>query len=124
MPHRDLAIRFGFGAGVSTVASLISIFVGVRAGGLMLAFPAILPATLTLIEQERSERKAADADLGSILGALGLSAFAAGAWWLLPRQGAAVALVAAGLAWLAIASGGYFTVRAVVARRWPKARAD
>ena len=117
VPLRDLAVRFAFGAGISTVASLIAILAGARAGGLMLAFPAILPATLTLLEREESARKAEDADFGSVLGALGLAAFAAVAWWLLPRVGAGVALVAAALAWLATASGCFFVLRALVVRR-------
>lgn len=118
VPPRDLVIRFAFGSGVATIASLIAILAGVRAGGLMLAFPAILPATLTLLAQEQSERKAADDDLGSVLGALGLAAFAAVAWWLLPRSGAPLALVAASLAWLGVSTGCYFAVRACAARRW------
>jgi hypothetical protein len=118
VPPRDLVIRFAFGAGVSTVASLIAILVGERAGGLMLAFPAILPATLTLLEHEESAGKAADDALGSALGALGLAAFAATAWWLLQHAGGPVALVVASLAWLGTASGCYFAVRALAARRW------
>ena len=118
IPLRDLAIRFAFGVGISTVALLIALFVGVRAGGLMLAFPAILPATLTLLVQEESERKAADNDLGSVLGALGLAAFAATAWWLLPRDGAPIGLAAAGLAWLGTSTGCYFAVRGIAALRW------
>ncbi len=117
VPLRDLAIRFAFGAGISAVASLIAALAGWRAGGLMLAFPAILPATLTLLEQEESERKAVDADFGSVLGALGLAAFAAAAWWLLPRSGATIALVVAGVAWLGTAGGCFFTLRALVLRR-------
>lgn len=117
VPRRDLAIRFAFGAGVSTVASLIAIGFGARAGGLMLAFPAILPATLTLLEQEESTRKAADDDLGSVLGALGLAAFAVLAWWLFVRAGGAATIAAAGFAWLATSAGCYFLVRAIAARR-------
>ncbi len=113
VPRRDLVIRFAFGAGISIVASLIAILVGMRAGGLMLAFPAILPATLTLLVQEQSERKAADDDLGSLLGAFGLAAFAAVAWWLLPRAGAAVGLVGASVAWIGVSAGSYFAVRFV-----------
>jgi hypothetical protein len=114
--RRDLLIRFAFGAAISTVASLISILAGIRAGGLMLAFPAILPATLTLLEQEESKRYAAEDDLGSVLGAIGLAAFAGVAWWLIPRAGGAVGIVAAGLAWFGTATGCYFSIRALVAR--------
>lgn len=117
-PMRDLAVRFAFGAAISIVASLISIFFGFRVGGLMLAFPVILPATLTLIEQEESEAHAAEDDVGSTLGAVGLAAFGAVAWWLLPRAGGAVALVAAAMAWLGTSTGLYFGIRAIAARCW------
>ena len=90
---------------------------GVQVGGLLLAFPAILPATLTLIEKEESERKARDDDLGSIMGAVGLVAFAGTAWWLLPQVGAVGALAAAAGAWLAVAVGLYLLARAVVGDR-------
>lgn len=122
VPRRNLAVRFAFGAGVSTIAAMIGIFVGLRPGGLMLAFPAILPATLTLLVQEESDRKAADDDLGSVLGALGLAAFAATAWWLLPRVGAPLGLTGAGLAWLGASTGCYFAVRGVAASRWRRRR--
>lgn len=118
VPPRDLAIRFAFGAAISTVAALISIFTGLRVGGLLLAFPAILPATLTLIEKEESERKAADDVLGSLLGAMGLASFAAAAWWLLPRAGAPLALLGAVVAWLVTAFATYFLLRAVGAGKW------
>lgn len=117
VPRRDLVIRFAFGAGISTVASVIAIVIGTRAGGLMLAFPAILPATLTLLVQEESHHKAADDDLGSVLGALGLAAFAVVAWALLPRVGAPPALVAACFAWLGTSAGSYFAVRGIVELR-------
>jgi uncharacterized membrane protein (GlpM family) len=117
VPRRDLVIRFVFGAAVATVASLIGILLGLRTGGLMLAFPAILPATLTLIEQEESDHSARDDDLGSVLGALGLVAFGAVAWWLIPRAGAPAALVTACLAWLGTSTGLYFAVRALAVRR-------
>ena len=52
---RDLAIRFAFGAVTSIAAALISLAFGARAGGLLLAFPAILAASLTLIENEDSQ---------------------------------------------------------------------
>jgi uncharacterized membrane protein (GlpM family) len=99
-PRKDLWIRFAFGAAISATAAVIGLLAGERAGGLLLAFPAILPATLTLIEKEESRRKARDDDVGAIMGATALAAFAAVAWWLLPRVGAAVALTAASAAWL------------------------
>ena len=76
----DLLVRFGFGAAISAVAGLVSVFAGSEPGGILLAFPAILPATLTLIEKEESERQAEDLDVGSILGAAALAAFAIVVW--------------------------------------------
>jgi len=116
VPRRDLAVRFAFGAGVSTVASIVAIGFGMRAGGLMLAFPAILPATLTLLAHEESERKAADDDLGSMLGAVGLAAFAALASALLPATGAPLALVMACVAWFGVSIGCYAAIRSLAVR--------
>ena len=48
---RDLALRFAFGAGISIIAGLAGLLVSSRFGGMFLAFPAILPATLTLLEE-------------------------------------------------------------------------
>ena len=50
----DLVVRFGFGAAISLVAGIISLAFGATAGGMFLAFPAILPATITLIGSAKS----------------------------------------------------------------------
>jgi hypothetical protein len=47
------------------------------AGWLFLAFPSILPASLTLVVQHDGRRAAADDALGSVVGAVGLAAFGA-----------------------------------------------
>jgi hypothetical protein len=49
---RALGIRFVFGAGVSLLAGVVSTVWGARAGGVFLAFPAILLASMTLIAKE------------------------------------------------------------------------
>ena len=76
----DLLIRSGFGAAISSVARIVSALAGTEPGGILLAFPAILPATLTLVEKEESERQAEGLDVGSILGATALAAFAVVVW--------------------------------------------
>ena len=43
---KHYAVRFCFGFLISVVAALISAIAGAKVGGLFLAFPAILPATL------------------------------------------------------------------------------
>lgn len=115
-PPRDLAIRFAFGAGISTVAGVIGIIFGSRVGGILLAFPAILPATLTLLEKEDTERRAMGDDVGSILGAVALVAFALVAWTLFSKVGTPLSLVAACAAWFVVAAGLYLIARALALR--------
>ena len=49
---------------------------GPRAGGLFLAFPAILAASVTLIEKKERNRAGVHDIKGAVLGAVGLTAFA------------------------------------------------
>jgi hypothetical protein len=53
----ELALRFAFGATASLVAGLVSIAFGPRVGGTFLAFPAILPASLTMIEKKEGSSR-------------------------------------------------------------------
>jgi hypothetical protein len=48
---KELGLRFVFGAAIAAVAAMVGMLLGPKAGGLFLAFPAILPASLTLIEK-------------------------------------------------------------------------
>jgi len=113
VPRGDLAIRFAFGAGISSIAAIISYVFGARFGGVFLAFPAILPATLTLIEKEESKRKAEDDDIGAILGAAALILFGGLAWWLIPTIGAPGAIAVAVFGWLSAAALFYAVLRVV-----------
>ena len=109
---RDLAIRFGFGAGISLVAGLAGLWLGHRVGGTLLAFPAILPAGLTLVAQKEDDRRASVNALGATLGGVALLGFAVAAYLALPRLGL-LALAAAGVAWVVVALGLYFALRLV-----------
>lgn len=111
LSRRDLLVRFAFGAAISAIAGIVSVLAGSQPGGLLLAFPAILPATLTLVEKDESERQAEDLDLGSILGAASLAAFAAVVWQYMPAWNPAANIVAALAAWLAMAVGLYLAIR-------------
>jgi uncharacterized membrane protein (GlpM family) len=111
MSARELAIRFAFGAGVSLLAAIISTLAGPRIGGLFLAFPAILLATLTLMARKDGLTPARDDARGAGLGTLGLIAFALVAAALLPRWHPAVALVAATLAWAVVSGAAYLAIR-------------
>ncbi len=104
---RDLLVRFAFGALTSTVAGIVGLAFGARAGGLFLAFPAILLATVTLIEGEEGTRAAREDAHGAIVGAIALAGFAALGALLFARLPAALVLALATIAWTAIAVGGY-----------------
>lgn len=94
---RDMWVRFAFGAVVSVLAGLVSLTLGPRAGGLFLAFPAILPATLTLLQKQDGTAYAVTDVRGAVAGAVALGGFALtarpalaslGPWGLLPALGA------------------------------------
>ncbi|MFB9907784.1 DUF3147 family protein [Allokutzneria oryzae] len=108
---RDWVIRFGFGAGVSVLAGVVTALWGPRLGGVFLAFPAILLASLTLVAKEAGIRQARNDARGATYGTLGLIVFAlvlvvtAGLWplWL--------TFVAATTAWAVVALGTYLLAR-------------
>lgn len=85
----DYAVRFLFGGMVTALAGIVAREFGPGIGGLFLAFPAILPASATLIEKHEKKKKeslglkgeargrrAAGIDAaGSSMGSIGLFAF-------------------------------------------------
>ena len=106
----EYLVRFGFGAGIAALSGLVGLRFGPQAAGVFLAFPAILPASLTLIEKKQGAPQA-DADVrGGILGGVGMLAFAAVAVLLLPRVQPALALAVALGAWAVVAAGLFFVV--------------
>lgn len=107
---KELGIRFAFGALVALVAGTLGLLIGPKFGGLFLAFPAILPASLTLIEKKEGLTKAWSDASGGILGAIGMSCFALTAMLLLPWNPVA-ALVVALLVWIVVSTGLYFLFR-------------
>lgn len=114
----DYAVRFFFGGVVTAVAGLIANKYGPGIGGLFLAFPAIFPASATLVEKHvrrhkekngikagKRGRNAAAADAaGAALGSLGLMVFGAIVWWLAPRISAWAMLLIAGIAWAGVSA--------------------
>jgi len=97
-------VRFAFGGIVSVAASLVAHKWGPRVGGLFLAFPAILPASLTLVKQHGGRAQAVDDARGARLGALALLAFS-GIVLGLQKQNPALVLGTATFAWLGVAFG-------------------
>lgn len=72
----SLALRFAFGAAISVVAGLGGMSLGHVVGGMLLAFPAIAPATLTLIERDQGNAAAVHDVGGAVFGGVGLVGFA------------------------------------------------
>ena len=69
------------GAIVLVFAAYVAHYHGPQVGGLFLAFPAILPASLILVEQRDGRAQAVDDVFGACLGSIGLAAFALVTWW-------------------------------------------
>ena len=102
-----LAMRFAFGAAISVVAGLVSVVAGQRVGGVMLAAPAVLPATLTIIERQEGRGPAVTEVQGSVPGAVALIGFAVVAATAMTHLPLAGALLAALGTWIIAAIGGY-----------------
>jgi uncharacterized membrane protein (GlpM family) len=112
----EYALRFVAGGIITVLAGVIARKWGPGIGGLFLAFPAIFPASATLIEKHERQKKlekglhgqkrgtdaAAIDALGAAMGSAGLVAFAGICWWLIPRYPAPLALGGATLAWLLV----------------------
>lgn len=105
---RALLLRFISGAATSIVSGALSLAFGARVGGVLLAFPAIMAASLTLIEQQEDSAEAREDARGAVVGGCGLTAFAVVAALTLGHLAWGLALVAAAGAWAFVALGAYF----------------
>ncbi|HEY6471004.1 MAG TPA: DUF3147 family protein [Candidatus Dormibacteraeota bacterium] len=103
-------LRFAFGFVISVAAAFIAQRAGAKVGGLFLAFPAILPATLTLIERREGHAQAVSDVRWATLGAIGMIAFALVMVGLV-RHAPIVALMCAIVAWIVVGVGLYAGVR-------------
>lgn len=112
----QLGIRFAFGAGIALAAGLIGMRFGPRVGGAFLAFPAILPAALTLLERADGVEKTDVDAVGAILGAVAMALFAAGVVLLARRTGPVAAIVAAATVWLLAACALYALTKRILLR--------
>jgi uncharacterized protein DUF3147 len=112
----EYATRFVLGGLITVCAGLIADKWGPSVGGLFLAFPAILPASATLIEKHEKESKqakglnganraknAASIDAaGASIGSIGLLVFAVGGSIFLPKWFAPAVLILAMFAWFVV----------------------
>jgi hypothetical protein len=113
----ELLVRFVFGGAITVIAGLLAKSYGPVFGGLFLAFPAIFPATATLIETHEKQRKAhkrlsgtergrfaaALYARGTELGSVALISFALAVWKLAPVLNFTATLFIALAVWVAIA---------------------
>jgi hypothetical protein len=120
----DCALRFALGGTITVIAGLIAKKFGPEMGGLFLAFPAIFPASATLVEKHERQKKeekglkgvkrgkqaAAQDAAGAAMGSLGLLIFAALVWQFLPSHPAVWVLIGAGIVWL-FASAAIWALR-------------
>lgn len=104
----EYAVRFVFGGAITVVTGLIGHAWGPWIAGLFLAFPAILPASLTLVKQHDGRRQAIEDARGARLSSLALWAFAGVVAVLAGRTAAPLVLCGATVAWLAAALGLWF----------------
>jgi hypothetical protein len=110
---KELLVRFALGAGVSIVAGIISKGAGPRLGGVFLAFPAILPASLTFVQDKEGTRKADRDAMGAVLGGLALVVFAAVAESTFTRLNPALVLLCGLAGWLLACSAMYAILAAI-----------
>ena len=110
---QEYVVRFLFGGLCTAIAGIIAKRFGPGIGGLFLAFPAIFPASATMIENHEKRRKAevgVDGKLrgklaasidatGAALGCVGLTVFALVVWKFLPPYNAYGVIAAAVASW-------------------------
>ena len=109
----EYVVRFAFGGAVTALTGIVAKRFGPAIGGLFLAFPAIFPASATLLEKHERERKervgqngaqrgrvvtAVDA-AGAAMGSIGLIAFGIMVWQGFPKLAPAAVLSVATMAW-------------------------
>jgi hypothetical protein len=121
---RDYALRFVFGGLITVAAGLVTTHFGPVAGGLLLAFPAILPASLTLLAAHAHNTPPAGADAyGSIFGSVGLVIFSAVVWTLGAIVPAWLVLSLAVFVWIVTACGTWVVVERLRCARRERANA-
>lgn len=112
----EYAFRFVFGGVITVITGWIAQQFGPVIGGLFLAFPAIFPASVTLVERHEQRRKvhrgligekrarsaASVVAAGAALGSLGLFTFAATVCFLVLHLAAWEVLLLATLIWFAV----------------------
>lgn len=112
----EYSARFFFGGVITVAAGVIAKKYGPVIGGLFLAFPAIFPASATLVEKHEREKKskagilhtmrgrraaALDAH-GAAFGSIGLFCFGLLVWLAVTRLNGGLVLLLATVAWAVV----------------------
>lgn len=111
-------VRFAFGAAISLGAALIGMKFGPVVGGVFLGFPAILPASLTLIEKKEGRQQAAIDSEGAVMGAVAMVVFAVVVTVWVTSWGVVATLLVGLAVWLGVATLLY-VMAAKIFRREP-----
>jgi hypothetical protein len=98
----EYLVRFVFGGAVAVAASTLGELYGPSVGGLFLAFPTLLPASLTLVKLHDGRSAAVQDARGALVGSAGLASFAAVVWSTASWSTPAVTLGLALLAWILV----------------------
>jgi uncharacterized membrane protein (GlpM family) len=102
-----MALRFVAGAMTSVVAGVLGLLFHDHIGGIPLAFPAVLVASLTLIEEQEDSEEAREDARGAMAGATALAVFGLVAALLFTVLPGGVVLAIAALSWLMVAVALY-----------------
>lgn len=104
---RPMLVRFAAGALTSVAAGILGLLFGERIGGIPLAFPAVLVASLTLIEEQEDSEEAREDARGAMAGAAAMAVFGVIGAVLFEALPGGIVLVLAAVTWLAVALGLY-----------------
>jgi hypothetical protein len=102
----EYAVRFVFGGAICVLTGIVGAHWATYAGMLM-AFPAILPASLTLVQEHDGRERAEQDARGGRIGVLGLAAFAGVVAIAAGELAAPTVLALATFAWAVVAVGGW-----------------
>ncbi len=98
-----MLVRFVLGGLISVVASVVATTIGAREAGVLLAFPTIMPAALTFLQEKKGKKASESNAHGAFFGSLGLLAFAFIVIALSTRVAGAACLAVAAVVWAAVA---------------------
>lgn len=102
-----MLMRFVAGALASLASGILGLLFGEHIGGIPLAFPAVLFASLTLIEEQEDSEEAREDARGAMAGASALTIFGVVGALLLGALPGGIAIALAALAWLGVSLGLY-----------------